>query len=425
MEAQNQILHCFLTEDFYAEVEKKLKMVSPNEYAIVSIDFDNFKYVNELFGYEFGDMVLNSVTEHFSRYLQDDEIFTRINADNFVFFIKTSINQSVIEYFLNMVNYQMSMLSILPKHYTVVTSGGICTIKNPNETISSLIDKANFARKLAKGKHTSNFLYYTDEMADELSWKKEITLSMESALENNEFEMYLQPKILMKNNSVIGAEALVRWNSKKNGLIYPDRFIPVLEQNGFIKQIDFFMLEQVCKFLRKCIVDDMPVLPISVNFSKVHMATENLPEKIFEVVSNNHVFPEFIEIELTESVFANDYHQLIDIATRLKSLGFKVSLDDFGSAYSSLSYLKDFPVDVIKIDKGFIDEASNTEKGRLIIEKTIDMIKSLDIVPVMEGIEDSSQAEFIKRLNCDIGQGFFYAKAMPVSEFEIFVKNNL
>lgn len=417
--------NCYIPAEFYLEVQSRLQTASPHTYALLSIDLDNFKYINDLFGYEFGDQILELATMHFSDHLEAGELFSRINADNFVFLIRAMEKDAMLERLLHLANVEKCLAPFFPAHYNFVTSGGIFPIQDRSEKLATMLDKANFARKKAKGNHMSTFLYYTQEMSDELQWKKEITLSMELALKEHEFEMYLQPKILIKNGGVIGAEALVRWNSQKNGMIHPDHFIPVLEQNGFIKLLDFYMLEQVCLFLKKCMAENLPVLPISVNFSKVHIGTPDFVNKVFETVQHHQISTNLIEIELTESVFSRDFQALVQIATGLKHLGFKVSLDDFGSAYSSLNYLKDFPVDIIKIDKGFLNASTNTDKGRLIIAKIVEMVKSLRLMTVMEGVEEQEQVEFLQKLNCDIGQGYFYAKPMTPVNYEKFMKTHI
>lgn len=420
----NKNMRNYTPAQFYTLMRKVLVSAVPNEYVFVSLDFDNFKYVNDLFGYEFGDRALISITNHFSDQLNEGELFSRLNADQFIFLIKAMDKDALIERFLKMVDVKNCLSSLLPEHYNFVASGGLFYIDNPKEKTSNILDKANFARKQAKGNHVSTILHYNKIMSNELKWKKEITLSMDRALKDQEFEMYLQPKILIKHNSVVGAEALVRWKNKKHGMIFPDQFIPVLEQNGFIKLLDFYMLEQACIFLKKCVTNNTHVLPISVNFSKVNISSPSFVEDIFKIVTKYELSTKLIEVELTESVFSQDFITLVSISEELSSLGFRVSLDDFGSAYSSLSYLKNFPVDTIKIDKGFLNNSTNSNKGKLIIAKIIEMIKDLHLTAVVEGVENQSQVDFLKKLGCEICQGYFYARPMPVSDYEEFLLKN-
>lgn len=403
-------------ENFYLRTKQRLLSIAAGEYALVSVDFDNFNFINDLFGYDVGNQTLKCITESFAENMKAGELFSRIHADHFVFFVKISVECSLEERFSKITDLSACMNEILPSHYSFVCSGGIVTVDDGNESLSSLLDKANFARKQAKGNHLSTFLRYDKKMSEELEWKKIITLTMESALREREFEVYLQPKILMQTGEIMGAEALVRWNSPKYGMIYPDRFIPILEQNGFIEQLDFFMLDRVCLFLKENIELDIVSWPISVNFSKVHIRTPDFVDKVARVVTKHGIDTGLIEIELTESVFAYDFQTLISVAGNLKQLGFSVSLDDFGRAYSSLNYLKDLPLDVIKIDRGFL-QSYDTEKGRIMIAKMVDLIKSLNLKSLMEGMESAEEVEFLKHLNCDLGQGYFYARPMPSSAY--------
>lgn len=410
--------------NFHAKTIFQNSSAESDSFALVSLDCDNFNYINDLFSYEIGDAVLQGIMKHFSASLTDSECFSRLHADHFVFLVNAKYTPNLIERFCQLTELKDALADVLPPHYNLVFSGGIVSISEYGESFTVWLDKANFARKLAKGNHANTFLIYDKKMGEDLQWRKTITLMMESALREHEFEMYLQPKVLLKTGEIVGAEALVRWNSKKHGMIYPDRFIPILEQNGFIKQLDFFMLEQACLFLKKDIDMGKVPLPISVNFSKIHLRSTGFVEKVFYTVNRYAISTKLIEIEVTENIYIGDFQALIEVASALKCLGFRVSLDDFGSAYSSLNYLKDLPLDVIKIDKGFLNSTENTDRGHIIIAKMIELIKSLRLIPIMEGVETEEQVDFLQKLSCDFGQGYYYAKPMPVHAYSEFIKNS-
>lgn len=418
--------HYSSAQDFNARAKKIFEATDAADkaFALVSIDCDNFNFVNDLFSFEIGDAVLQGIMKHFSKFLTDTECFTRLHADHFVFFVDMKHEPNMVERFCKMAEVKDALADILPPHYSLVFSGGIVPISEYGESYTVWLDKAIFARKQAKGNHANTMLIYDKKMGEELQWKKTITLMMESALRDQEFEMYLQPKVLIKTGQIVGAEALVRWNSKEHGLIYPGRFIPILEQNGFIKQLDFFMLEQACLFLKKQREAGKEMLPISINFSKMHLRSAGFVEKVFYTVNRHAISTNLIEIEVTENIYLGDFEALIEVASALKCLGFKVSLDDFGSAYSSLNYLKDLPLDVVKIDKGFLNATENTDRGNVIIAKMIELIKSLRLIPIMEGVETEEQVDFLQKLGCDLGQGYYYAKPMPASEYTKFVKGS-
>lgn len=421
--AQIDLPHYLASDAFDREVRRLILSAQPREYALVSLDFDNFNYINDLFGYDMGNETLRRLAIHFSAQLTQGEYFSNIHADHFSFWVKADLTPSVAGRFSTLANVDESLIGVLPAHYNLVNSGGIVLVEDPNEDLSTLMDKSNFARKRAKGSHRNTFLYYDKKMDDEVAWRKIITLTMASALRDREFQMYLQPKILIDTGEVMGAEALVRWRSEKYGMIYPDQFIPILEQNGFIRHLDFFMLGEACRFLRSCMDTDLPALPISVNFSKVHLHNLGFVEEISSLARRHGVPTSLIEIEFTENIFWEDFQALVAAAGTLKRHGFRVSLDDFGSAYSSLNCLKDLPLDIIKIDKGFFD-LSNTDRGRVIITKIVGLIKSLRLIPVMEGVETEEQAQFLRELGCDLGQGYYYAKPMPLASYVDFLRRS-
>lgn len=421
------LAHCLTTEVFYDEVKKRIRNINNSGQAItlITLDFDNFNYINDLFGYEIGDLALEKINEHFDAQLQEGDLFCRVHSDHFLFCFNTDDQAVASQRFLKLANLEEALSTVLPTHYSLVASGGILIVnENDNQPLSALIDKANYARKKSKGNSMSTFHFYDDKMSQSVQWQKQITFMMEEALHSGEFEMYLQPKLLIKTGEVVGAEALVRWKSREFGMIYPDKFIPIMEQNGFIRQLDFFMLGEACRFLKYKKEQGLPQLPISVNFSKVHLHTDKLVEKIFQTVNRAGVPTHMIEIEFTESLFSDNIDKLIEIVSDLKILGFRVSMDDFGSAYSSLNYLKDIPIDIVKIDKGFLNTSTNSEKGKIIIAKVVELIKSLRILSVMEGVETEDQVDFLQKLSCDLGQGYFYARPMPAKDYLEYVNNS-
>lgn len=413
-------------DEFYSEVKERInKSVEiGNEIFVATLDLDHFNYVNDLFGYETGDLVLQKLTKHFSEVISEGCIFTRIHADIFAFCLEYVENSNVAQSFSELTDWQVELNAVLPEHYSLTASGGVILVKESTAPVSSLIDKANYARQKAKGTMSNSFRFYDEKMSEELQWQKVVTFSMESALKNHEFEMYLQPKVFIKNSQVVGAEALVRWRSPQYGLIPPDRFIPILEQNGFVRQLDFFMLEEACRFIKESAENGIPQIPISVNFSKMHLTTDCLVERIFQTVNRMGINTKLIEIEFTESLSVEGFERLIEVVSDLKLLGFRVSLDDFGSAYSSLNCLKELPIDIIKIDKAFLNSSSNSEKGQMIIAKVVELIKSLRMLSVMEGVETDEQVDFLRKMSCDFGQGYFYSRPMPSADYIEYLKKS-
>jgi EAL domain-containing protein (putative c-di-GMP-specific phosphodiesterase class I) len=253
---------------------------------------------------------------------------------------------------------------------------------------------------------------------------------MDKAIENMEFEVFFQPKFKFEDESVIGAEALIRWNNPRKGFLQPAKFVPLFEDNGFIEKIDKYVLKKVCMFL-----DDWNKSPesknhapltISFNLSRCHLYNTNLIKELKDIASQYEIGDNKIEVELTESVMFDNQQRLIKMMGEIKKAGFGVSVDDFGAGYSSLNLLKNMPADVIKLDKEFLSGGPENIKENVIITSVIEMAKKLNITTVAEGVETKTQCDLLKNIGCDIAQGFYYAKPMPQSNFrELLVNSTL
>lgn len=238
---------------------------------------------------------------------------------------------------------------------------------------------------------------------------------MQKALLNNEFMMFLQPKHSISTGKIIGAEALARWKHPTRGMVSPAEFIPVFEENGFIIKLDTFIWEEACKRIRKWIDCGISPVPVSVNISREYVHTFDVTSMLLKLVEKHDIPISLLELEITESA---DSIGVEEIVRKLKSSGFKMLMDDFGSGYSSLNMLKNTPFDVLKIDKSFLDEFMDTDRGRKIIEHTISMSQDIGLDIIAEGVETNEQAQFLSQCGCDAAQGFFYSKPIPADEFD-------
>lgn len=247
---------------------------------------------------------------------------------------------------------------------------------------------------------------------------KELEKNMEYALAHKEFKVYLQPKYDLVTKKMVGAEALVRWVKEDGTMIFPDEFIPVFERNGFIKQLDLYMLEQVCEMLRRRLINNKICFPISINQSRVLLNSETYTTDVAMVLNSHDTPPDLIELELTERIFSDSLDEMAKMMSVLKDLGIRWSIDDFGTGYSSLNLLKKLPVDIIKIDKAFLDETETSNVSKIIIRKTVELTQELDKMVVCEGVETEEQASYLKAIHCDLAQGYLYSKPMPMEEFE-------
>ena len=259
---------------------------------------------------------------------------------------------------------------------------------------------------------------FNQTMHDDMVWEHKVEENMARALENEEFSVYLQPKYNPMTNRLAGAEALVRWISPTDGFINPGRFIPIFEKTGFVTKLDDYMISHVAKLQAQWLKAGKRIVPVSVNVSRAHFAMPNLAEHIQSLVDQYKVPHHYIEIELTESAFFDDKNTLLQTVKKLQDYGFEVSMDDFGSGYSSLNSLKDLPLDVLKLDAEFFRGENSEGRGEIVVSEAINLAKKLNMRIVAEGVEKKEQVEFLKSQSCDMIQGFYYSKPLPAEEYE-------
>ncbi len=242
---------------------------------------------------------------------------------------------------------------------------------------------------------------------------------MQAAITQRQYLMYLQPKYSIEKNEITGAEALVRWRHPERGMIYPDQFIPILEENGFIRKVDYYIWEEACRFIRRCSDEGLPACPISVNVSRAHLQDDKCIRVLHDMIERNGISRQLLELEITETV---DNEQVSRKAYQLKEEGYRLLMDDFGSGYSSLNILLETPFDLIKLDKKFMENMMLSDKGRLILEQVVAMANKLGLELLAEGVETKEQVELLRSIGCDQVQGYYYAKPMPAEEFYTLLK---
>ena len=309
-----------------------------------------------------------------------------------------------------------AMNAVLPG-MKVYFGAGVYLVQPGERDVEQLYNNAMTACEIL-GEETENKTAFFDvEMNNLKLWERKVEDDMERALANREFQVYLQPKISTSEEALGGAEALVRWIHPTEGFIPPNRFIPIFEKNGFILKLDDYMLEEIARVQAGWLAEGRKLVPISVNVSRAHFTREDLAEHICAIVDKYQVPHNVIELELTESAFFDDKKVLLNTVQKLRAAGFPVSMDDFGAGYSSLNSLKELQIDVLKIDADFFRGTDVEERGLLIVSEVIDLAKKLNMKIVAEGIESKEQVEFLTEQECDLIQGYFYAKPMPVAEF--------
>ncbi len=395
-----------------------------DRFIFLMADFSCFSYINSRYGYGAGNELLKSFASAFSYFSDKVRYICRADADRFC--VLTDYDSGIITAFENFTRrFTLNKeLAGGDTSFGIKMSAYIPDMSMPFD-FDSAYDCVNLALKYSKLHNIAHCSIYKPEMKEEINRTVEIAADAKKALENNEFKVYFQPKVSVSKDCIVGAEALVRWVKPDGMIVTPDSFIPYLEKNGYIVQVDFFVYEEVCRYIRSKLDAGENVLPISVNVSRIHMLTNDFTGQILDMVKRYRIDPSLIELELTESIFISNEESAIQTLSNLREKGFKVSIDDFGSGYSSLSLLKRMPIDVLKIDKGFFESESIDGNDDIVLSSVIEMADRMHIDIICEGIETEKQVDFLKHSKCDTAQGFFYAKPVPIDEFEELTKSGI
>lgn len=401
--------------------ETAQKVLNQNEsgapYAVVSVDFADFKYFNEIYGYRSGDSVLAEFACLAAKHNPRCVAACRDYADNFLIMVTVKSKETLYN---NIESYNSMFIRNQNRKFMdskLELCCGVFLITNPEEDIVQAIDNANIARKMLKERGNSGILFFESSMRADRLREIAIMHRIEEAIEKDEFRLYLQPKFSLATGRLVGAEALARWLKEDGEIVVPADFIPPLEKSGKIVQLDFFMYEMVLRQQRRWKMAGYPVVPVSVNLSRHHIRDEQLVEKLVNLLDIYGVDSSLVEIEITESAFIEDQTALIQLMKEIKRQGFGVSIDDFGTGYSSLSMLTELPADIVKLDKDFLKH-NDTAITRGMLNNVIRLIKDNHMDVVCEGVELEDQAAFLADAGCDIGQGFYFSRPVPAEEFE-------
>lgn len=390
------------------------KQFEKKKFALINFDINRFKTINDSYGYQKGDEVLKEIYRGVKRWAKLDEPFTRYAADQFYILINYQDEEEISERIHNL-NDRLHQF-----HHTTAAkiSFGVYQITEQLDSVDRMGEFASKAKNTNKNSVDGIISFFDDVAKGRFIEEERIENTMNEALKNNEFHVFLQPKYMATGEEILGAEALVRWFNSNGNIISPGYFIPVFEKNGFIKKLDFYMLKNVCALLRNWIDKGYTPMPISVNISRLHFINPRLADAISDIVDDYKIPHNLIELELTESAFLQNKQMLIETVILLRSKGFLVSMDDFGAGYSSLNSLKDLPLDVVKLDGELFRMTNEIERGLTVIKNTITMAKDLHMKVVAECIETKEQAEYLCTVGCDIIQGYYFAKPMPTEQFE-------
>lgn len=384
-------------------------------YLVARFDVANFRYINEAYGHIRADELLTIIVEESGKFFKGRELCTRMDSDQFVLLARNDQEfETKFEEMTSIINDRARDIGIM---FPIRLKLGIYPIRKEDTDISIIIDHANAARKSLIGDEKVLTAIYSDKIVQKMHVEEKIESEMEEALRNGEFKVFIQPKWDIANDCIYGGEALVRWVKDDGSMVFPDQFIPVFERNGFIERLDLYMLEEVCRRIRQLIDEDRMIFPISVNQSRILIHNPDYINQVAKIIKRYRIPNGYIELEVTETVFLDERKLMINTMNRLKNMDLNISMDDFGSGYSSLNMLKDIPFDVIKIDRGFFSEVITSEASILILRKIIEMAQGLGIRVLCEGVETAEQVEILRRLGCSYVQGYFYSKPIKSEEF--------
>ncbi len=400
-------------ETFYLEAEKIIRNDPDTPRYLISTNIKNFKLVNDLFGSHFGDELLKMQSQIMLSEEYKDSLLGRISGDKFAILMKkTDFSPSIIEHTIDKLQQLTSELN-----YKLHIFFGIYEISDPYEKISSMYDKASLSIKNIQENYSISFAYYDTALLSTLIKNKNIVAEFDNSLADEQFKMYLQPQISAKDDKVVGAEALVRWEHPGKGILYPTSFIHVLEDTGYLYKLDKYIWEKAAATLSKWKRIGFNMY-IAVNISAKDFYHLDLYKIFTGLVEKYDIEPSSLKLEVTETVLMHDLNMHKKILSKLQDFGFSIEMDDFGSGYSSLNMLKNIDIDILKIDMTFLQKTSNEERSKKIIQSIIKMAKNLHMTIVVEGIEDINQAEYLKSLGCDLFQGFLYSKPVAQRDFE-------
>ncbi|MCM1537073.1 MAG: GGDEF domain-containing phosphodiesterase [bacterium] len=401
---------------FRREAANIIQNHTETPYIVQRFDISNFRYLNEAYGHLRADDILKACVDIYQKvYSTKKELCVRMDSDQFVTLTvnDNDVNERREEYIRQVNDYAVANGITYP----IRMKYGIYQLRKQDRDVDVMIDRANAARRSLNGNEVESVAYYTDAIMRNMSKVNKIESEMQQALDNGEFQVYLQAKWDIVNDHVAGAEALVRWIRPEGNMVFPDEFIPVFEKNGFIGKLDFYMLENVCKTMRSVLDAGGVIYPVSVNQSRVLLHSPEYIDRVKTLLDSCKIPKEYIELEVTETALFDDRDRMISVLNAMKREGIKLSMDDFGSGYSSLNTLKDMPFDVLKIDREFFSEAVTSDSSTLILHKIIEMADGLGMEVICEGVENEKQVELLRSIGCRRVQGYYYAKPVPAEKY--------
>lgn len=400
----------------FTESEKLIQAHPEMQFAIVHFDIQRFRLYNSFFGEKEGDKLLIYIANMFKELYHTHQcgVYGRVEAD--VFVLCFPMRKEVLEW---NEKYIHEKLLEYRSDFLLTGASGVYICKgNSDLSVEAMFNRAMEAAKGRVNKQMRKVGIYNEEMEKQMQMEQQIAGEMRTALEQKQFEVYLQPKFMASTGEPYGAEALVRWMHPTRGMILPGVFIPVFETNGFITKLDQYVWEQTCQLLRKWIDEGRKVMPISVNVSRVSMYNPEIVPFLKQLIEKYQISSKLLDLELTESAYMEDPEEMKERLVGLQQIGFEIMMDDFGSGYSSLNALSELTFDYLKVDRRFLSRIEFDTKSRAVLKTVIEMAQYMNMPVIAEGVETEGQKKILIDYKCEYIQGFLFAKPMPVGEYE-------
>jgi diguanylate cyclase (GGDEF)-like protein/PAS domain S-box-containing protein len=389
-----------------------------NLTAIAFLDLDQFKFINDSLGHQVGDELLKITAQRLTSCLRESDTVARQGGDEFVLLLTDQPNEEAITQTMQRVLHEVSQpWKANDLEFQITCSIGLTLCPDDGRDAETLLKNADSAMYKAKELGRNNFQYFSAEMNTSVTDRLELLNRLRQAITNEDFVLHYQPKVSLASHRIVGAEALVRWNSAHSGMVSPASFIPLAEETGLIIPLGIWVLRTACRQNRAWQDAGYPPIPISVNLSPRQLARGDIVEVVKRILDETGLQAQYLELEITESVMTTDVEKSFALLTQLRALGVKISLDDFGTGYSSLSYLKRFPVDTLKIDQSFVRDIATDQDSGAIVKAIISLGRNLNLTVLAEGIETDDQFRFLLANGCDEGQGYLMSKPIPNKNF--------
>lgn len=399
-------------EAFYRKASEMLQQNKTENYSIIYLNVAGFKMINAIFRSEMGDIILRTAAYYFKAIVGKAGIISRLESDHFVLLVPSDLID--IDDFLMGLDATMASLGL---SYRIRFYAGIYPIDNINMPVEQMCDMAKIALEKVEGSYTKRYACYDSRAKERMLIEQMLARDMAFGLQAHQFGIYIQPIYNLRTNMVIGGEALARWRHPKYGMIETDQFLTLFERNGFIVHIDRYVCEEACKLLRRQLDDSGIAFAVSVNISRLSLQTIDLNNYLVDLITRYGLEPCMLKLEITEDAYEDDPEQLQQVLGTLKDSGFEIIMDNFGLGASSISMIRDLPLDILKVDIAFMQGADSNSRAAIIMQSLVDMAHSLSMRVIVEGAETDEQIAFVDRIGCSSVQGYYYSHPMSPEDF--------